>query len=132
MKLIGKDGPFPFQSEAKKGTPSELVLDVSSVDLRATALNKRVVLIHATGHTRSAVWRNVRLEPRVYVQPPQDGIWDFAFVGDPTGANLDVIAPVSADYAWSDFPPDLQGVRVFAETDMLEKRFEKVFTLGAA
>jgi hypothetical protein len=130
MKLTEKDGPFPFQ-EKKQQDSTEFVLDVSSVDLREIAMNKVVVLIHATGHTRTAVWHNVRLEPRMYVQPPPDRIWDFAFVGDPTGAVLEMIAPVSADYIWKDFPLDLVGVRIFAETDMIEKRFEKVFALAS-
>lgn len=130
MKLIEKDGPFPFQ-EQKQANPTKYVLDVSSVDLRKVAMNKEVVLIHATGHTNSAVWHSVRLERKIYIQPPTDGIWDFAFVGDPTGALLDVIAPVVADYVWKDFPPDVQGVRVIAETDVIEKRFEKVFALAS-
>src|SRR5713101_6269843 len=113
MKLVEKDGPFPFQ-EQKHADTSRFVLDVSSVDLRKVAMNREVLLIHATGHTSSAVWRNLRLEPKIYVQPPPDGIWDFAFVGDPTGAVLDVIAPVTADYVWKNFPQDLQGVRVIA------------------
>ena len=50
-------------------------------------------------------------------------------MGDPTGANLEMIAPVSASYVWKDFPQDLQGVRVIAETDQIEKRFEQVFML---
>ena len=126
MKL-GKDGPFPFQ-EAKVET-AKFILDVSSVDLRKVAMNQVIVLVSATGHTRTATWHNVRLEPKRYVVPPKDGIWDFAFVGDPTGANLEMIAPVSASYVWNSFPQDLQGVRVIAETDEIEKRFEKVFTL---
>jgi hypothetical protein len=130
MKLIEKDGPFPFQGQ-KQADSTKFVLGVSSVDLRKVAMNKEIVLIHATGHTNSAVWHNVRLEPKRYIQPPPDGIWDFAFVGDPTGAVLDVIAPVTADYVWKDFPPDLQGVRVIAETDVIEKRFEKLFALAS-
>jgi hypothetical protein len=131
MKLIEKDGPFPFR-ESKTSTPTEFVLDVSSVDLREVATNKIVVLIYASGHTRTAVWHDVRLEPRIYVQPPADGIWEFVFVGDPTGAKLDVITPVSAEpYVWKNFPPDLKGIRVIAETDTIEKRFEKVFALAS-
>ena len=130
MKLLEKDGPFPFQ-EQKQADSTKFVLDVNSIDLRKIAMNKEVVLIHAAGHTNSAVWHNVRLEPKIYVQPPSDGIWDFAFVGDPTGAVLDVIAPVTADYVWKNFPLDLQGVRVIAQTDVIEKRFEKVFALAS-
>jgi hypothetical protein len=124
---VGKDRPFPFQE--LKAAPTEFVLDVSSVDLRKVPMNKVIVLVTAIGHTRTARWHDVRLEPKRYVTPPNDGIWDFAFVGDPTGANLEMIAPVSASYVWKDFPQDLQGVRVIAETDEIEKRFEKVFTL---
>ena len=127
MKL-GKDGPFPFQQD-KSAEKTDFILDVSSVDLRKVAMNQVIVLVTATGHTRTATWHNVRLEPKRYIVPPKDGIWDFAFVGDPTGANLEMIAPVSATYIWKDFPQDLQGVRVIAETDEIEKRFEKVFTL---
>jgi len=52
MKLIEKDGPFPFQEQTQAGS-TKFVLDVNSVDLRNVAMNKEVVLVHASNQKRS-------------------------------------------------------------------------------
>lgn len=74
--------------------------------------------VHGTASTSG--WTNVRLEPRVYVDPPADGIWEFDFVGDPpSGIVLPVLMPVSA-FAMMEWNADLRGFRVYSATNAIE------------
>ena len=107
-----KDGPFRF--EAISGAS---VYTVDKVDARKVAINKVLIVINADGMTRTNGWRNPRLVPVKYVQPPPDGIWDFQFVADPPGAASDVITAVHATYDWSSPPISVKGVRIVSETN---------------
>jgi len=113
MANLGKDAPFPV-----KGTySSELVRTVDSVDARWVAMNKTSIIINAEGTTTTNGWKNPRLDPVVYVHPPQDGIWGFSFLADPPGAANEVITHVKATYQWENPPGDVKGVRVIAKTN---------------
>jgi hypothetical protein len=97
-----------------------LIRTVETADARYVAMNKVSVIINATGTTNSNGWKNPRLEPVVYVQPPPDGIWDFSFVADEPEVSNDVITNVkAATYEWKNVPAGLVVVRVVATTNKL-------------
>ncbi|MGB8191667.1 MAG: hypothetical protein WCF67_07100 [Chitinophagaceae bacterium] len=99
------------------------VYEVKSVKLTIEKKLPPTLLIHADGVTRTAGYKDPRLEPYVYIQPPPDGIYDFSFVADkPSGPVADVLTPVEADYKWDNYPKDLKGVRVHAETNEIEEK----------
>lgn len=72
------------------------------------------VLIVATGAVASPGWAELRLAPRYGPHPPEDGIWDFDFLGfEPLAPQVDAVVPVSA-HAVHSVPPWFRGVRVFS------------------
>ena len=99
-------------------------LVMRAVAIKDVALQKKnppTLYVLAQGEVSSTGWNRARLEPRVYVTPPADGVQEFDFVAEPPdGIRLPVITPVlgegccpAADW--------LQGVRVYAETNTLER-----------
>ena len=58
-------------------------------------------------------WSQPQLMPRVHVQPPPDGIYDFDFVAEPPGScQSDTV--IHANYVMTNFADTLKGVRVHA------------------
>ncbi len=86
-----------------------------------------LLIVEADGLAPTAGWTNVRLEPHVYITPPDDGVQDFDLVGDrPAGSAADALAPVEA--GWEGPLADwLIGVRIHAADNMVE---EEVFEFG--
>jgi hypothetical protein len=94
---------------------------VEKVTLKIMKSNPPILHIEANGEVVSSGWTDPELVPLVYVQPPPDGIYEFEFVAKPpTGISQPVITPIDADYSWHDFPSDLLGVRVIAQTNSKE------------
>ena len=78
--------------------------------------------VEATGTTRTSGWTNPRLEPRIYIQPPADGIYVFDFVADrPDGISNPAITPISATNKVTS-PQWAKGVRVVAETNSKQEK----------
>lgn len=75
--------------------------------------------VAALGEVPTTGWSNIMLLPRVYVNPPTDGIWDFDFVGSPAGIAADIVLPVHASYA-GHAPKWVKGVRVHAAQNAQE------------
>ncbi len=95
---------------------------VENVTLKIMKSNPPILHIEANGEVVSSDWTDPELVlvPR---RPPEpvDGIYEFEFVAQPpTGVSQPVILPIDADYSWHDFPRDLLGVRVIAETNSKE------------
>lgn len=102
------------------------VFTVDNVSLAVVRTNPPKLLIVAFGSVRSSGWQEPRLVPRIYVQPPPDGIWEFDLVADPpTGIVLPVILPVVASYTFDGDFSKWKGVRVFAESNSKEKLLGK-------
>ncbi|WP_332819009.1 hypothetical protein [Sphingopyxis sp.] len=100
---------------------SELVREIVEVNAFIGGDEENPVLtVEAEGLTPTAGWSEVRLEPHVYITPPEDGIQDFDLVGDrPTGSAADALTPVEA--AWEGPLEDwLIGVRIHAVDNMIE------------
>ena len=58
--------------------------------------------------------------PWVYINPPEDGIWDFDFIADaPAGISIPVISYISTEPFMLETPSWLKGIRVHASTNAL-------------
>ena len=76
--------------------------------------------IVATGTVSTSGWSNGELQPRIYIHPPEDGVWDWDFVATPPdGIAADVISPVTAQSVVFTPPEWMLGVRVHASTNTL-------------
>lgn len=68
-------------------------------------------------------WTDPALTPYVYVHPPADGIQEYDFVAvRPTGITMPVLTPISASDIIVEIPEWLKGVRIFAETNQIQKK----------
>lgn len=107
---------------------SELVREIVEVAAMVGGdADDPLLIVEADGLAPTAGWTNVRLEPHVYITPPDDGVQDFDLVGDrPAGSAADALAPVEA--GWEGPLADwLIGVRIHAADNMVE---EEVFEFG--
>jgi hypothetical protein len=98
------------------------VMKVLDVQLTQLKTNPVQLEIDATGEVSSSGWSNSRLEPRVYIQFPADGIQDFDFVADPPKELAQqVISHVAASQTWANPPMhQLKGVRVHSANNAIE------------
>lgn len=107
---------------------SELVREIVEVNafLEGDEENPQLI-VEVEGLAPTGGWTNVRLDPHVYITPPDDGFQDFDMVGvRPQDASTDALSPIEA--AWEGALEDwLIGVRVHAVDNMLE---EDVFVIG--
>lgn len=108
------------------------VMKVVDVDLKILKSNPPQLHISAIGLVNSGGWTNPRLEPRVYIQFPPDGIQDFDFVADPPkGTVIQVVLPIAASELWENPPLDLlKGVRVHSATNSIEASVESCKSLA--
>jgi len=90
-------------------------IKVSKIDSVAVTLiktNPPSLLITANGHNNDGGYKNIRLEPVVYVTPPADGIWEFEMIADAPAAVFHIVTPVAAQYEWEKFPAGVKGIKV--------------------
>lgn len=68
---------------------------------------------------RTAGWKNGRFSPRVYIQPPPDGVYEVNVIADPpTGIVPQVITPMVIQAPWTNYPEaHLKGVKFIAATN---------------
>lgn len=84
--------------------------------------------VAAEGTTNTLGWSNLSLNPRVYVDPPLDGIQDFDFVGDPpAGIAAQALESVSASCTMK-LPEWAVGVRVHSINDAIVRTFGPICT----
>lgn len=80
--------------------------------------------INACGENLTTGWGNdFELSPYYYITPPEDGVYEFNFIGTPPNPNdviLDVLTPCFANYFWNDFPNELKGVRIFSMENSID------------
>ena len=100
---------------------SELVREIVEVHASIDGDEENPLLIvEAEGLAPTPGWANVRLDPHVYITPPDDGVQDFDLVGDrPSDGGGDALSPVEA--AWEG--PLQQwciAVRVHAVDNLIE------------
>lgn len=101
-----------------------LVLDVQSVCFSIRKTNPPQLFVSAAGTVNSSGWSGGRLIPRVYIQPPEDGIQDLDFVATPpTGMVLWVVTPISASTSFN-LEDWMKGVRIHASNGHAEALLE--------
>ncbi|ALJ13720.1 hypothetical protein [Sphingopyxis macrogoltabida] len=101
---------------------SELVREIVEVNAAISGDEENPVLtVEVEGLAPTAGWTAVRLDPHVYITPPEDGFQDFDLVGDrPSDAAADALTEVEA--AWEGPLADwCIGVRVHAVDNMFEE-----------
>jgi hypothetical protein len=117
------------------------IYDVTEVQLELQKSNPPTINVIARGRVPSAGWHDPRLEPRIYITPPADGIQDFDFVAtSPSGNQIQVFRPIEAQASLPRGPEDywgkgrpLVGVRIHAQENKMEARFDdgKALTIAA-
>jgi hypothetical protein len=103
---------------------SELVREI--VEVNAAIDGEEVnplLIVEVEGLAPTLGWTNVRLDPHVYITPPDDGVQDFDLVGDrpapgPSGA-ADALTEVEG--GWEGPLQDwVIGVRIHAIDNLIE------------
>lgn len=99
---------------------SELVREIVEVHASIDGDEENPLLIvEAEGLTPTTGWANVRLDPHVYITPPDDGVQDFDLVGDRPADAADALTEVEA--AWEGPLEDwCIAVRVHAIDNLIE------------
>lgn len=124
---MGTDVPFPFGFVAPNNAqPEASVYSVDKVESFLQKSNPPILNIRAEGSVPTGGWTGAALEPRYYIVPPADGIWDFDFVAVPPAPGTPVsqgFETKKALFAWNDPPPYLRGVRVHARTNAIKHVF---------
>jgi hypothetical protein len=100
---------------------SELVREIVEVSAFIGGDEENPLLtVEVEGLAPTTGWANVRLDPHVYITPPEDGFQDFDLVGDrPADAAAEALTEVEA--AWEGPMGDwVVGVRIHAVDNMVE------------
>lgn len=100
---------------------SELVREIVEVNAGVDGdEDSPLLVVEVEGLAPTAGWTSVRLEPHIYITPPEDGFQDFDLVGDrPSDAAPDALTEVEA--AWEGPLEDwCIGVRIHAIDNMIE------------
>ena len=99
---------------------SELVREIVEVNASIDGDEENPLLVvEAEGLTPTAGWANVRLDPHVYITPPEDGVQDFDLVGDRPAEAAEALTEIEA--AWEGPLEDwVIGVRVHAVDNLIE------------
>ena len=99
---------------------SELVREIVEVNASIDGdEDQPLLVVEAEGLAATAGWTNVRLDPHVYITPPDDGVQDFDLVGDRPADAADALTEVEA--AWEGPLQDwCIGVRVHAIDNLIE------------
>jgi hypothetical protein len=107
------------------------ILEVTSASV--VRVNGGSVFIVSEGAVTTSGWRNPELQPRIYLKPPSDGIWDWDFVATPPqGIVLQVITRIAAQSAHFVPPGWMRGVRVHASSNAVESMLQEAIANGLA
>jgi len=104
---------------------SKPVISVTTADVKILKSNPPQYVIEVAGSVSTSGWTNARLEPRYYINFPEDGIQDLDFVADPPkGMALMVITPIIAiPMEWNDPPVYVKGIRIHAQSNEITTMF---------
>jgi hypothetical protein len=102
---------------------TELISEVTEVTVHINKTNPPQLVVRATGTASSGSHTNPKLERRIYVTFPADGIQEYDFqIIVPDGPGTTVTKEHTAENTWEDFPVDkLKGVKVYAKNNTLEE-----------
>lgn len=100
---------------------TQRIYEVTKVEIHIHKSNPSQLHVIATGKASSGGHKNPRLERRVYIVFPEDGIQEYDFVIDiPDGTSTDDIKEHTVEDNWEGFPLELKGVKVFGKTNKRE------------
>ncbi|MCR9255332.1 MAG: hypothetical protein NXI16_04475 [Alphaproteobacteria bacterium] len=101
------------------------VTSVKSVGIGELRTFPPIPFVEAVGEVPTSGWTNAMLVPRVYVDPPADGIQDFDFVAEePTGDVAQIVSEIPAQpFFFYDMPDWVVGVRVHGANNAVEEFF---------
>ena len=93
----------------------EAVPTIVSIKCTINKINPPELVVDVGGEVPTAGWTDPSLNPRVYVNPPADGIYEYDFTAlRPSGPAAQVITPITASHTTPDYPATtLKGVRVY-------------------
>jgi len=98
-----------------------MVLAVDSVVFNQTKSQPPLLLLQAKGRVNTGGWSNGRLSPHVYINSPNDGIWDFSFIATmPSGPAIQVLSAIDSSLVMLSMPEWCKGVRVHGSTNSIE------------
>lgn len=107
------------------------ILEVTSASV--VRVNGGSVFIVSEGTVTTSGWRNPELQPRIYLRPPSDGIWDWDFVATPPqGIVLQVVTRIAAQSVNFVPPGWMRGVRVHASNNAVDAMPQESLTKGIA
>ena len=102
---------------------TDLIYEVTQVEAHIHKANPPRLHVTAIGNASSGSQSNARLERRIYVVFPTDGIQEYDFLIDvPDGPTTDDIKSHTVTDTWENFPMELKGVRVYAKSGNLESK----------
>jgi hypothetical protein len=94
------------------------IFEITKVETEIQKSNPPKLIIKAEGKVPTIGWINGKLDRRIYIEFPADGIQDFDFNAmPPPGVELPTVIGISAEDVWEDFPDYLKGVRVHSSTN---------------
>lgn len=102
---------------------TELIYEVTQVEVHIHKTNPPRLHVTAIGNASSGSQSNARLERRIYVVFPADGIQEYDFFldvpDDPTTADM---KSHTVSDTWENFPTELKSVRVYAKSGNIEEK----------
>jgi len=102
---------------------TELIYEVTKVEAHIHKVNPPRLHVTAIGNASSGSQLNARLERRIYVVFPADGIQEYNFLIDvPDGPTTEDIKSHTVSDTWENFPTELKGVRVYAKSGNSESK----------
>ena len=109
---------------------SRPVQEATGLSLTILRTHPPTLHIAADGIVPSSGWTNARLEPRIYITFPADGVQEFDFVADPpTGHALWVMSPIHVIADIQGYPSEWKGIRIHTATNKLEQPISEAITL---
>jgi hypothetical protein len=117
--LGGEAVPWPWYKKLKDATP---IYSMESIRVSLLKTNPPLIQIDAVGWVNSTGWSDGHLVPRVYANPPADGIFDFDFAAvPPSGIVIWVFCRIAATTVWTNGDvSQVKGVRIHAATGSME------------
>ncbi len=96
----------------------KVIYEITEVSCRS---GEGFVHILVYGKVNSGGWENPQLVPYIYIDPPEDGIYDFDFIADAPEGNVTLaLEEIVAELEWADIPDDFKGVRVHSSSNNIE------------
>lgn len=102
---------------------AQLVNEIIVLEIELGTSNPPMVNIATIGQVPTMGWTDPELPARVYAKPPADGIQEFDFVATPPSQSEDNMTSDVAAQAYFVKPDWCIGVRVYAQTNQMEKTF---------